>query len=100
MKVIDNLKRETINEHVKTLAGEATEIDTDDSTSYVDLRNFVPKHNAQLIPKEKIGEILPWVHIAISNAKRIIINNIYHISYAPYRRVRVNILININEIVA
>ena len=23
---------------------------------------------AQVIPKEKVGEILPWVHIAISNA--------------------------------
>ena len=37
MKVIDNLQAETINEQVKTLADSATEIDTDDSTSYVDL---------------------------------------------------------------
>ena len=48
----------------------ATEIDTDDSTLYVDLKHFVPGHNAQVIPKEKVGEILPWVHIVISNAKR------------------------------
>jgi len=33
---IDNLKRETINAQVKRLAGNATSIDTDDSTSYVD----------------------------------------------------------------
>ena len=79
MKVIDNLKSETINEHVKTLAGEATEIDTDDSTSYVDLKGFVPKHNAQVIPKEKVGEVLPWVHIAISNAKRQIINTFHDV---------------------
>jgi len=79
MKVIDNLKSETINEHVKTLAGKVTEIDTDDSTSYVDLKDFVPKHNAQVIPKEKVGEMLPWVHIAISNAKRQIINTFHDV---------------------
>jgi len=79
MKVIDSLTKETINEHVKTLAGKVTEIDTDDSTSYVDLRKFVPKHNAQVIPKQKVGEILPWVHIAISNAKRQIINTFHDV---------------------
>ena len=74
MKVIENLQKETINEQVQTLAGNATAIDTDDSNSYVDLKDFVPKHNAQVIAKEKIGEVLPWVHIAISNAKRQILN--------------------------
>ena len=79
MKVIDDLKRDTINEQVKTLACEAKEIDTDKSTSYVDLKNFVPRHNAQVIPKEKVGEVLPWVHIAISNAKRQIINTFHDV---------------------
>jgi hypothetical protein len=32
-----------------------------------------------VIPKEKIGEILPWVHIAISNAKRQIINTFHDV---------------------
>ena len=42
----DNLKSATINELVKTLASRLTAVDTDDSTSYVDLKNFVPKHNS------------------------------------------------------
>ena len=79
MKVIDDLKSETINEQVKTLAADTTEIDTDDSTSYVDLKDFVPKHNPQVIPKEKTGEVLPWVHIAISNAKRQILNTFHDV---------------------
>jgi hypothetical protein len=79
MKVIDNLKTETINEQVQKLAGKATQIDTDGSTSYVDLKDFVPRHHAQVIPKEKVGEILPWVHIAISNAKRQIINTFHDV---------------------
>ena len=41
MKVIDDLRSETISEQVKTLAGNATEIDTDDSTSYVDLNTML-----------------------------------------------------------
>ena len=56
-KVIDTFKSRPFNEQVKTLAHSTTEIDTDDSTSYVGLKDFVPRHNAQVMPKEKVGEI-------------------------------------------
>lgn len=79
MKVIDDLKKETINEYVKELASNATQVDTDDSTSYVELKDYIPIHNAQVVPKEKIGEALPWVHIAISNAKRQLLNSYHNI---------------------
>ena len=61
------------------MANEVNHIDTDNSTSHVDLKNFVPEHNARVIPKEKVGEVLPWVHIAISNAKRQLINTFHDI---------------------
>lgn len=77
MKVIDDLTRETINKCVKELATDATEVDTDDSTSYTEIKNYIPNHNSQVIPKDKVEEILPWVHIAISNAKRQLLNT-YH----------------------
>ena len=79
MKVIDDLKKETINAAVQQLASGANQIDTDHSTSYVELKDFVPRHNSQVIPKEKVGEALPWVHIAISNAKRQLINTFHDI---------------------
>ena len=79
MKVIENLKKETVSEQVKKLAANTTQIDTDGSSSYVDLKNFVPKHHSRVIPKEKVGEVLPWVHIAISNAKRQLINTYHNI---------------------
>ena len=82
MSMIEDLKKETINEHVKKLTANATEIDTDDSTSYVDLKEFVPRHNAQVIPPKKVGEILPWVHISISNAKRQLLST-YHNNIKP-----------------
>lgn len=79
MKVIDNLQKDTINETVKQLVNAATEVDTDDSTSYTELKNFIPRHNAMVIPEEKVGEILPWVHIAISNSKRQILNTFHNV---------------------
>ena len=79
MKVIEDLKKETINAQVKQLASDATEVNTDDSTSYVELKDYIPRHNAQVIPKEKVGEVLPWVHIAISNAKRQLLNSYHNI---------------------
>jgi hypothetical protein len=79
MKVIDDLKKETINSAVQTLASGVSEIDTDDSTSYMELKKIVRRHNSQVIPSEKVGEILPWVHIAISNAKRQIINTFHDV---------------------
>ncbi|HKL34589.1 MAG TPA: IS1595 family transposase [Tangfeifania sp.] len=79
MRVIEDLKSETIDEIVKDMASSAEEVDTDDSTSYVNLKRYIPRHNSQVIPKEKVGEVLPWVHIAISNAKRQLINTFHDI---------------------
>ena len=77
MRVIEDLKKDTITAVVKDLASKNTELDTDGSNSYVDLKDFVKAHHSEVIPKEKIGENLPWVHIAISNAKRQLLNS-YH----------------------
>jgi len=74
MRVVDDLRRETINEVVRELASGATEIDTDAAGSYVDLKSFVLRHNAEVLLKERVGEVLPWVHIAISNAKRLLLD--------------------------
>jgi hypothetical protein len=77
MQVIPNLKSGTINEKVITNISRKSTLLTDDSTSYTDLCNLVDKHQSQVIPKEKIGEILPWVHLAIVNAKRMFLD-IHH----------------------
>tara|TARA_R110002096_G_C14611280_1_gene723425 strand:+ start:927 stop:1862 length:936 start_codon:yes stop_codon:yes gene_type:complete len=79
MKVIDDLKKETINKVVQNTLSKDAHLHTDDSTSYVDLQGFVASHQSEVIPKEKIGEKLPWVHIAISNAKRQILNSYHNI---------------------
>lgn len=74
MQVIPNLKADSVNEQVVSgISGTAT-LTTDDFTSYVDLKGIAQQHYAQVIPKEKIGEVLPWAQLAISNAKRLLLD--------------------------
>ena len=77
MVVISDLKSNTITPLVDASVSETSTIDSDDSTSYVKLKDIVKEHHPQVIPKTEIGKILPWVHIAISNAKRMLLD-IYH----------------------
>lgn len=77
MQVIDNLESKTITPIVEDNVSKDSYINSDDSTSYNKIQEIVIEHKAQVIPKDKIGIILPWVHIAISNAKRLF-TDIYH----------------------
>ena len=77
MQVIDNLESNTITPVVKDKVSKNSYINSDDSTSYNRLKEIVITHKPQVIPKEKIGVALPWVHITISNAKRLF-TDIYH----------------------
>jgi DNA-directed RNA polymerase subunit RPC12/RpoP len=77
MIVIDDLKAETITPLVKDNVSKESNIDSDNSTSYVQLKDIVQAHNPKVIPPDEIGKALPWVHIAISNAKRMLLD-IFH----------------------
>ena len=77
MQVIQDLQAETIDEKVTANISKKSTLITDDSTSYTNLDKLVEGHQARVIPKEKVGEVLPWVHLAISNAKRMLLD-IHH----------------------
>ena len=79
MKVIDDLQKETINKVVQNAVSKNSQLQTDDYTSYVDLHGFVESHHKEVIPKAKGSEKLPWVHIAISNAKRQLLNSHHNV---------------------
>ena len=74
MQVISDLKSNTITSVVKEQVDKSTELVTDDSTSYTKLIEHVNSHVAKVIEPDMIPVILPWVHIAISNAKRLFLN--------------------------
>jgi hypothetical protein len=77
MIVINDLKSATITQLVEDNVGRESIIDSDHSTSYVKLKDIVKEHRPKVIPKTEVGKVLPWVHIAISNAKRQLLD-IYH----------------------
>lgn len=77
MVVVDDLKANTITPIVETNIAKNTIIVSDDSNSYVKLKDIGVEHKPQIIPKDMVNEMLPWVHIAISNAKRLLLD-IYH----------------------
>ena len=76
MKVIPDLKSETITDQVKKHVSFKSCLDTDDSTSYVDLIDVVSDHRpVKVTDKKQVGKVFPWVHVAIANAKRWILAN-------------------------
>jgi hypothetical protein len=77
MFVIDDLQAKTIDEKVSKNVKVTSVIDSDNSTSYTNLRKLVAEHRPQVIPKEEVVKVLPWVHIAISNAKRMLLS-VFH----------------------
>ncbi len=77
MFVIDDLKAPTIDAKVLENIDKESTIDSDSSTSYTNLKALVKEHRPKVIPKEKVGKALPWVHIAISNAKRMLLS-VFH----------------------
>lgn len=77
MVVINDLSSATISQAVESHGTRESTIDSDASTSYVKLKDIVKEHRPQVIPKQEIGKILLWIHIAISTTKRMLLD-IYH----------------------
>lgn len=80
MKVIPDLKAETINLVVSEYISSKSKIKSDDSTSYVGLSSRVEEHKAKVIKSKDIEIELPWVHIAISNAKSWMLSNFHKVN--------------------
>ena len=73
MKTIVSLKKDEIKSKVDQMLENNTKINSDKSNSYNDLEPDY-KLNSQVIKKQDINKILPWVHTAISNAKRMLLD--------------------------
>lgn len=77
MKVMRNMRSETVNAKVGTCLSSNTVASTDGYSSYNGIGELISGHRPMVVPKKEAGKILPWVHIAISNAKRLLLNT-YH----------------------
>lgn len=74
MLVVSDLKSNTVSKIVNETVTSGTIIDSDNYSSYVELKSLDVEHRPETITKDKVNEMLPWVHIAISNAKRLILD--------------------------
>ena len=77
MKVLQNHLSKGINTVVKENFDEKCIVFSDKSTSYVDISDYIEVHITEKSTRETTIKSLPWVHIAISNAKRNLLG-IYH----------------------
>jgi hypothetical protein len=73
MKVIENLRSETINEKIGAGVDQGTHVTTDDYSSYKKISGTV-EHTAHKVTAANVNKVLPWVHKAISNAKRLLLD--------------------------
>ena len=79
MKVMGDLSSDSINGITRKSVSAETIVKTDKYPGYKRLNEVIKRHFAMVIPPEKAGTELPWVHITISNAKRNLLNNFHHV---------------------
>lgn len=78
MRVISDLKSQTISRSVaRNINCKNSVAITDASKSHVRFSEMFDKHISQVVEPKDIGKVLPWVHIAIANAKTTIAGT-YH----------------------
>jgi len=77
MKVLESHLSNSIDKVVKENFDEKCIVFSDKSTSYVNIADYVEVHVTEKSTRETTVKSLPWVHIAISNAKRTLLG-IYH----------------------
>lgn len=77
MKVLNSHNSEEINAIAEDNFDDKCIVFSDQSTSYVNISDYIDIHVSEKSTKETTVKTLPWVHIAISNAKRNLLG-VYH----------------------
>jgi len=75
MQLLDDLCKETTNKQIEIAIDPKSSAITDGANNYNDLQDKLTDHKAVVTElKKDASKILPWVHIAISNAKRLLLD--------------------------
>ena len=77
MIVIPDEKARTIDVAATENIDPSASLTTDAHRGYVHFKNIFTEHKSQVIDPKDIGKVLPWVHIAIANAKTLLAD-MYH----------------------
>ena len=83
MLVVDNLKGQTVDEKVSENIKYDTVVKTDNYSSYSKIKEHVWCHIPKKVNSKDAGNVLPWVHTMISNAKRTLLG-VHHMISMKY----------------
>jgi transposase-like protein len=74
ISVVQSLSKNDIGYEAEKMIAKTAEVTTDGKTSYRTLKGICKNHTAICVKdKKEVTKIFPWVHIAISNAKKKIL---------------------------
>ena len=79
MTVMADQTAETIKEIAAEGLDSSARVKTDNARGFSKIKQVVKTHKAKTVKPKDAGKELPWVHIAISNAKRNLLNTYYHV---------------------
>jgi len=77
MKVLQSVSSINVNSMVDESMAFETNVISDALPAFNNIEQEVLVHDQQTIPPKEQGELLPWVHTAIANAKRTLLG-VYH----------------------
>lgn len=77
MVVVPDVKRKTLNDVVEHRVDKSSTVWSDGTSSHKDFPLIFKEYIGNVIPKEELCNILPYVHIAIGNSKAMI-RNVHH----------------------
>ena len=80
MKVVPTVNAEQIQAAAEAKIQPGQDIHTDGLHAYRVLERTGHHHHPQVVPPKQASEILPWVHIVISNAKRYLLGTFHGVS--------------------
>lgn len=86
MQTLDSMKRTEVEPVVKNRIEPGQTIRTDGFKSFHHLSELGHKHIGTPVPSKQAAEELPWVHLAISNAKRFLLGTYHGVSHKHLQR--------------
>lgn len=81
IKVLTSTGSRPLNTAAEAKIAPGQEIRTDGHSGYKSLSKLGYRHHAETTPSHEAHEKLPWVHIAISNAKRFVLGTYHGVSF-------------------
>ena len=86
MQTVENVERNQVEETVAKCIAPSQRIRTDGYKSYAHLNEMGHQHDGTPVPPNQAAEDLPWVHTAISNAKRFLLGTYHGVSHKHMQR--------------